>query len=672
MVVAGLLALVAYVLVLWDFRYAPFRTALGTADFSGFFDIQTRSLLDGNLAVPTGELGIEAFAVGGREYMYFPPGPALLRLPIFALTEHFDGRLTAPSMLVAWVLTTVLTGLLLWRVRRMLRGAAPLGRVETVGYATLLASVTSGSVVLYLGSMPFIYHEAYAWAIATSIGAAFCILGLLERPTVRGALGASAFTLGAVMFRTTAGWACAGALVLTALWCLLSPAVRHDPAHRRWAPWLALAGLVPLSVGIAINWAKFRHPYMFPLQDQVWTSVNEHRRLALEANGGDLVSTKIFPSTAVNYFRPDGIRFSALFPFVSLPAEPARSYGGSFLDQTYRTGSVPSFMPMLFLLSVWGLITSFRPRGAPGTNLMRIPLLGVMAIPGAIMFYGYIAYRYTSELVPLLLLASAVGFTDIVRRIDGRPRRRRWIVVAPMLALALFGFGANLAVSITTERVSNPGTPLSQYVRLQERISQRTPGDPFADRIEQSPTLPTEGHADDIMIVGDCAATFVATGESLSPWSMLEARTLEWTIDLRAPRLLPETVTLARADDLDAPGLVLDVLPDGRARARFEGDSRRRVGGWRGNVGRDELRLRLVTVPHLLLYALIDVDKPAHGLVDVKTALPLEDWFRQELVFHHPTPPDGDPPGGVIVTPVATPELSYCRRLQGLATGAGE
>ena len=129
---------------------------------------------------------------------------------------------------------------------------------------------------------------------------------------------------------------------------------------------LALAGLVPLSVGIAVNWAKFRHPYMFPLEDQVWTSVNEHRRLALAANGGDLVSPKIFPSTAVNYFRPDGIRFIGSVPVRHAARRPGASYGGSFLDQTYRTGSVVAFMPLLFLLSAWGLVTSFRPAWRAG------------------------------------------------------------------------------------------------------------------------------------------------------------------------------------------------------------------------------------------------------------------------------------------------------------------
>ena len=69
----------------------------------------------------------------------------------------------------------------------------------------LVASISAGSVVLFLASMPFVYHEAYSWAIAMSLGAAYCMLGFLQRPTTAALVGAAIFTLGAVLCRTTAG-----------------------------------------------------------------------------------------------------------------------------------------------------------------------------------------------------------------------------------------------------------------------------------------------------------------------------------------------------------------------------------------------------------------------------------------------------------------------------------
>jgi hypothetical protein len=657
---AAVLALVLYVTVLWGFGIHPLRTAFGDASFSNFYDVQAHALLGGDLQLPEGELGIEAFVVDGREYMYFPPGPSLARMPLLAFTDELDGKLTAPSMLVAWCTSTVLLALLLWRVRRMLRGNAALTRAEAVGHAVLVGSISAGSVVLFLASMPFVYHEAYSWAIATSLGAAFCMLGFLQRPTTKALVGAAIFTLGAVLCRTTAGWACAGALLLIALWCLVR---RPDDVPTRWIGRLVAAALLPLSVGVAFNWAKFRHPYMFPLEEQVWTGVNEQRRLALEANGGDLVSTRIFPSTSTAYLRPDGIRFTAAFPWITLPARPAANYGGSFLDQSYRTGSVTSFMPLLLLLSVWGCVTTYRPRGVPGAARIRIPLLGMLAIPGAILFYGYIAYRYTSEVVPALALAGAVGYIDIARRLEGRPPVWRRLVFVGASALAVFGLAANLAVAFYTSRINNPDE-LRTYLRIQEEIGERTPGEPFDDLLGASATLPDEGDADEIQIVGDCEAVYIGTGEPLWPWTPVEIRELGWDLDLRdlPDDAGPIDITLATPADYPGDGIVLHI-EDGEFRGTF--DTTQEVLGRRARPLPESgiLRLRLVVDLELMQYVLVDIDNPRRGLVDIESSLPTPDWFRQQLIFHT----DLDAPttvDGVGVTPVAPPPMEYCEHLR--------
>lgn len=662
--VAAAAALAVYVMVLWGFAPDPLRTAFGDASFSNFYDVQAHTLLNGRLHLPEGELGIEAFVIDGREYMYFPPGPAILRMPLLALTDAFDGLLSAPSMLIAWCLSTVLLGLLFWRVRRILRGAAPLSRTEAVALAILLASTAAGSVVLFLASMPFVYHEAYSWAIATSLGAAFCMMGFIQAPRRAQLVGAALFTLGAVLCRTTAGWACAGALLIIAAW---SATRRAEGIPPRWAGGLVLAAVAPLSIGIAFNWAKFRHPYMFPLEDQVWTSVNEQRRLALEANGGDLVSPKIVPSTVAAYFRPDGIRFTSVFPWITLPARPAESYGGSFLDQSYRTGSVVAFMPLLFLLSVWGCVTAYRPGGRPA---LRIPLLGMLAIPGAILFYGYIAYRYTSEVVPPLALAGVIGLVDLTRRLEGRSIRTRRTWLGAIGVLAAFGFVANLAVSVGTARINNPGAPLRELVRAQRAISDRTPGRPFDDLLSAGPTLPADGPADRVHVVGDCVGVYVGTGDPLWPWQPLEVREMGWDLDLSG--LGPDAdvdLVLAAPRDFPSEGVTLHI-EDGAFRGRF--DTGLEVLGRRARPLPDSgvLRLRLVVDLKLMQYVLVDIDNPRRGLVDIEISLPTPDWFRQQLIFDDAT---GAPTtiDGVRITPVEPPPLSMCMELRS-RLGAGQ
>jgi hypothetical protein len=520
MVGFGIASLTWYVLVLWDFAVDPLRTAISGGVFSNFYDIQARALLDGHLDVPRGTLGIEAFVIDGRHLMYFPPGPSLLRIPLFLVTDRFDGRLTAVSMLLAATMTVLLVSLLLWRVRRILRGDAPLGVWEAAGHGAVLVAATSGSVMLFLASMPWVYHEAYAWAIAMAIGFAYSLLGVIERPSTGRVVAAGLFALGAILSRTTAGWACALAALATAAWFLLGR--EGTVAKRHW--WKLLpAALVPLSIGSAVNWAKFHHPYMFPLQDQLWTRMSVQRRLALAANGGDLVDGRIFFSTAANYFRPNGIRFVPIFPYVTLPADVARSYGGGFLDQTYRTGSVPAFMPLLFLLGMIGLIVAFWRRDLAGARLLRIPLIGAGAIPVGIMFYGYITYRYTSDFLPVLVVATAGGVVMVSRWVATRPRLLRSGILGGIALLAAFGVAANTAVAFHANRVANPGPLLRDYVITQEKLSEQT-GNPLDDFVSIGGSLPRLGPADDLRIIGSCRSWYIGTADPQSPWNVIEAR----------------------------------------------------------------------------------------------------------------------------------------------------
>ena len=102
---------VPFLYVLWNGRLDPLRAAIPRgapgASLSAVYDLQARALFHGSWDVPKGVLGFEAFVVHGRHYTYFGPFASFLRMPILALTDTFDGRLTAPSMLLAWIVTAV-------------------------------------------------------------------------------------------------------------------------------------------------------------------------------------------------------------------------------------------------------------------------------------------------------------------------------------------------------------------------------------------------------------------------------------------------------------------------------------------------------------------------------------------------------------------------------------
>ena len=464
----------------------PLRTAWPNGAFSGFYDIQARALGNGHWWVPKGSLGIEAFVVDGKEFMYFGPFASLLRAPVLALTHDLDSELTAPSMLLSWAVTATFLPLLVWRIRVLTRGQAVLSRAETVSLAVVIATVLGGSVLVFLAALPWVYHEDFSWSVALTTGVLFTLIGVLERPTTWRVVATGVLTTAAVLNRATTGWACVIAVGLAAIWF----ATGSGGADRRhWWRGVLAAALLPLAVGCAVTWAKFGTPFGLPMSKQIFTSMNAHRREFLAANGGRAFSPEFLPSTLLAYLRPDGLRLSLAYPFISLPSEAAKPVGDVVLDQTYRTGSIPATMPLLFGLAVWGIASLCR-RGLDATiRLLRIPMLGAAAASVGVLVWGYIANRYLADFLPLLIMGATVGVVAMWRRLDGRGRRPRVVAVGVVVALGVFGVLANLAIVSAPPTASRGVASARDYVELRRTIGDFI-GNPVTDDTRRGPSLP--------------------------------------------------------------------------------------------------------------------------------------------------------------------------------------
>jgi hypothetical protein len=502
----------------WWGRYIGNRLQ-GPADY---FDLQATAIMHGHLWLAKEPLGVEAFVHGGRAYTYFGLFPSLLRIPVLLVASRASGRLTVPSMMLAWVLLAVFTSLLVWRVRVMVRGDAVLRGGEAASLGALVASVLGGSVVAFVAASPWVYNEDLAWSMAITVATLFLLAGIAERPSGRRIVVLSVVMLAGNLSRSPTAWACVAGALGMALWFRLG---RPGPERRRYALPLAVAALVPLVLGAAVSMAKFGSPMGFNFAEQVWTQQNAHRRAFLAANRGRGWNPTFLPTTLVTYFNPLGIRWQSLFPYVTLPTAPPAVLGGATFDRIYRTAAIPPAMPLLFLLSCWGVIGVFRRRAAAGAKLLRLPMAAALLAPCFVLVWGYIAPRFEADFLPLLAFGGAVGLVDLWARAGEAPLRRVALGTG-VAALAVYGLVANTGIALTPTQQFNQIQAFN-YVHAVKAWSDVT-GHPLAGRVGHGATLPATAPADEIFVVGNCAGVYVSNGEDYSTVPSQDYERLVW------------------------------------------------------------------------------------------------------------------------------------------------
>lgn len=632
---AGIGGLV-FMLVLFDFRFDPLRTASKQGFLSNFFDMQATALMHGRLAIPNGSAGIEGFVEGGKTYIYFPPFPALLRIPVQLVTHEFDGRLTLLSMALGWIVFAVMTIKLIWLVRSLVV-SGPLTRNQAAAAAVFIAAATGGTVLTYDASLPWVYHEVYLWCSSMAVGAAYWLLRVVLSRGARDVGWLAAFVLGAMMTRTTGGWALALATMGAGAFLLFGRSTRTPRAR---AARVIAAGALPLLAGVALNYAKFRHPYMFPLENQVWSQLNAHRREALAVNGGTITGPQFLLTSFVNYFQPDGIRLVDYFPYITLPEHAAKSYGGAFLDQTYRTGSITSFMPLLSILTVVGLVAAFRPNPTPrGLAAVRWPMLGALAVSGGVMGYGYLSNRYTSDFVPGLVVCASVGFWAAVKWFQDRRRAARGAAGA-LVALTAFSLLAQVAVGSITAAQLWRGDRLVTYLSIQHALS-GGPDSAQSRLVRQSAGPPSDGSTDTLNIVGKCEALYQNTGDRYEPWLLVERRDMTAQVLATSQEPRRGMLRLFHEDGVEDHWVSLEFRDDTQARLVIEDKDGNFYSTWFGFVTGQTLNVSLTGLTEFGLGRVRVNDNP---LLDLY--LPLQEWNKDwyavnSRVEFAPRPPEG-------------------------------
>ncbi len=573
----GIAAVVVWVLFVGIITYGRLDL-VHPETFGNFYDAQARALLDGRLAVDPNQVGFEGFRMGEATHIYQGLVPALARLPVLAVTDRLDGRLTALSMLAGAALALAHLALLVLVARRLVRGPTPAGRGEVVALGATVGAL-GASTLLFLSAKAWVYHEALLWGVAFAVASAAHLLRWIERTRLgRAELGplvwAGAFAVLAVNTRFSTGL---GALASLALIGAALLVVRIAPGRREGVGRLAgfpvperptqaivvllLAGVVALGSYAAVNLARFDTPFGLPIERQGVASSDPEFREALAANGGSLFGLRYSPSVLVQLFRPDAVRLRGEFPFVGLPRSRPVVVGDVRFAERDRSTSLPVSAPWVLATAVLGVIAMVRPARwshGSGAAAARTVTLGAATSGAGIVVLGYIANRYQVDLLPGLAVASAVGAAALVGRTDGAPRARRF-VAALAVAGALWGCWVNGSTAVEYQREVAAGAwdgSRAAWLSLQTRLG------PVPDvlRVPAVSPLPAAGPLGQVAVVGDCEAVYRSNGDI---WILLDG----------GPAVGGYQLTVRSVGELTGPvGVLEGVGPTGSNRLVVEPD----------------------------------------------------------------------------------------------------
>lgn len=373
-----------------------------------YFVYLADALLQGQLALaqlpPTGH---DLVLYQGNYYLYWPPFPAVLFLPLVAV---FGVAVSdVPLTLGVAALNVALVALLLEMLHH--RGIAELPPEKR---AWLTAFFALGTVHLTLA--PY----ARVWYTAQIIGFALCCaayVAALRLRHHRAPLAAGAF-LG-LSFLTRMSLPLAG---LWVWWFMLRDqlerrsAVTPEMQRRIGLSFLPLvAGLVSLAVGIAA-FGLYNHLRFGNALDMgiAYHQMDEAFRADYERYG----------AFNIHYLPTNSFYTFVAIPYLGFPA------GG---DEHFWMGGSLFLLSPVFLLALPGLVRSWRSHGWA----LAASIAGGLAPALLVMGTGWVQFgpRYTLDITVPLLVATAIGAASVPTRL---------VAVLSVVAFAMYLPGAIL------------------------------------------------------------------------------------------------------------------------------------------------------------------------------------------------------------------------------------
>ena len=307
-------------------------------------------------------MGIEAFIHDGPvNTLTSASSRRCFRMPILLVTSSLDGKLTAPSILLAWMATGLFSSLMLWRLRILIRGEAQWAGPRPPSFGVLMATIMGGSVIPLSGRDSLRLQRRLRLERPTDHREPFCDCS--ESWSDQRGAGSDrqwgAHPLAADLNRTPTGYACVIGAALVAAWFAFGKGRHVQPAlggptagsgHRGLCRQLPPSRTPSSASRWGSPWRTRSGPASMPIGATSWPPITARLSASISC-----------PSTAWAYLQPFGLRLTGLFPFITPPTAPAAALNGAVLEWTYPTASIPATMPLLFIFSLWGADHLFSP-----------------------------------------------------------------------------------------------------------------------------------------------------------------------------------------------------------------------------------------------------------------------------------------------------------------------
>lgn len=474
-----------------------------------FYEVQARSLLHGRWDIPAGSIGAERFLVDGRFYEYFGPWPAVLRLPVVAVTDRFDGRLSRIAVLAAIVVFLAAVTHLVWQARAVTGGDSTVTTADLAAVCGFVFVAACGTVLVFLSGWTAVYHEAIIWGVAWAVASSTLLVAYLRSGRSLHLLGAGAAAALCLLSRGSVGLGPAAALALVLVARLVGLA-RRRPASGRGLLVLAATVVIPLALYAYVNWARFGSLTGVPPTDkQDLLTSWPGRAEAMAANGGSLFGPRYAPTILLQYLRPDALGFDRLFPWVGFSSPPL-VVGGSVFEALNPSASITAASPLFVLLACGGVVFVLRRR----LLVFAAPLMGAGIGGIGVLSLAFVDQRYQGDFVPLLVVGAAACWWPLMRMAS----HRRALVTA-VAVLAGWSCWTNGALAYQYQRGWSIGATTATragMVRTQLAVHGWLANRP-PSRVGRGEVAGPPGRPHSLFVQGRCAAVLWSDGREWHP-----------------------------------------------------------------------------------------------------------------------------------------------------------